>query len=72
MVISIGVSLVALCRFLWFWVGYGLSEAFNRIFPHPEDLAAKGQLRLWGIYLLVAVAVSFRLFQTYRRNYRKK
>jgi hypothetical protein len=72
MVISVGVSLVALCGFLWFWAGYGVSEAFNSLLRHPEDLAEKAQFRLWGIYLVVSLAVTLQLFLTYRRNYRRK
>lgn len=71
-VISVGVSLAALAGFLLRFIGYSLSEAFNPLLPHPEDIEAKRQSYLWGIYFLVASAVSVRLFQAYRRNYRPK
>jgi predicted membrane-bound mannosyltransferase len=71
-VISIGVALAALAGFLWRFVGYSLSEAFNPLFPHPEDVEAKRQSYLWGICFLAASAVTFRLFQAYRQNHRRK
>jgi len=57
-VISIGVVLAASAGFLWRFVGYSLSEAFNPLFPHPEEIEAKRQSYLWGIYFLVAVSLS--------------
>jgi hypothetical protein len=72
MVISVAVSVAALCGFLWFWAGYGVSEAFNSLLPHPADLAEKAQFRLWGIYLVVSLAATIQLFLTYRRTYRRK
>jgi hypothetical protein len=71
-VISIGVVLAASAGFLWRFVGYSRSEAFNPFFPHPEEIEAKRQPYLWGIYFLVASVVTVRLFQAYRRNYRRK
>jgi hypothetical protein len=71
-VISIGVVLAASAGFLWRFVGYSLSEAFNPLFPHPEEIEAKRQSDQWGIYFLVASVVTVRLFQAYRRNYRRK
>jgi hypothetical protein len=71
-VISIGVVLAASAGFLWRFVGYSLSETFNPFFPHPEEIEAKRQSYLWGIYFLVASVVTVRLFQAYRRNYRRK
>jgi len=71
-VISIGAALAALAGFLLRFVGYSLSEAFNPLFRHPEDIEAKQQSYLWGVYFLVASAVTVRLFQAYRRNYRRK
>jgi hypothetical protein len=71
-VISIGVALAALAGFLLRFIGYSLSEAFNPLLPHPEDFEAKRQSYLWGIYFLVASAVTVRLFHAYRRNYRRK
>jgi hypothetical protein len=71
-VVSIGVALAALTGFLLRFIGYSLSEAFNPLLPHPEDIEAKRQSYLWGIYFLVASLVTVRLFQAYRRNYRRK
>jgi hypothetical protein len=42
-VISVGVSLAALAGFLLRFIGYSLSEAFNPLLPHPEDIEAKRQ-----------------------------
>jgi hypothetical protein len=71
-VISTGVALAALAGFLMRFVGYSLSEAFNPLLPHPEDIETKQQSYLWGIYFLAASTVTVRLFQVYRRNYRGK
>ena len=71
-VISIVVALAALAGFLLRFIGYNLSEAFNPLFPHPEDMEAKRQSYLWGIYFLLASVVTVRLFLAYRRNYRRK
>jgi hypothetical protein len=71
-VISTGVALAALAGFLMRFVGYSLSEAFNPLLPHPEEIDAKRQSYMWGVYFLAASAVTVRLFQAYRRNYRGK
>jgi len=71
-VISIGVSLAALWEFWWSFAGYSISEAFNYVLPHPADPAAKAAIRLYGICSMVALAITFRLFVTYRQNYKKQ
>lgn len=73
LIVSVAVSMAALAGLVWIWIGYSIGEAFNStILKTPENFEAERQLRLWAIYLAVALSVMVSLFITYRQNYRRE
>jgi ABC-type uncharacterized transport system permease subunit len=62
-VVSVAVSVAALSGLMLIFIGYSIGEAFNSTFlKTPQNFEAEPQIRLWLIYLLVALSVTFSLF----------
>jgi hypothetical protein len=73
LILSVAVSVAAVWELVWIWSVYSVGEAFNvTILKTPQNFEAERQIRLWALYLLLALSVTFSLLATYRRNYRRK
>jgi hypothetical protein len=70
--VSSATAAVGLWQFGRIWVGYSIGEAFNTsgLIRSPENFGAERGLKIWGLYVLMAVGVTLVLTVTYRRNYR--
>jgi len=74
LVLSIAIAVLALYGLGRVWIPYSIGEAFNKsgLLRTPENLEAEQQIRLWAIYLFVAICVLIVLLAAYCKNYRRE
>lgn len=69
--LSVIVSGTALCGFMFLFGTYCAGGAFSQVLRAQQDPRLLHLVYEWAAYTVVALAVTFLLWRTYRREYRK-